>query len=154
MRYDLTAQWIQGIVAVAVAARIVVFRLHRHQPSLLGYLGWVSLASFLLSAFAPSSDTYFRLYQALMVLGWAIASLSVRETIGIMMHDYPGIRTACRWTLYGALAVSVAVSILIGAAFWRVPWIGSGWLYFFFAPERADIEGAPSPMQPDNHTPR
>jgi hypothetical protein len=41
----------------------------------------------------------------------------VREIFALIFKDYPGLQTAGRWSFYGALAISVAVSVVLAGTF-------------------------------------
>jgi hypothetical protein len=51
-------------------------------------------------------------------MNWLTASLAVYQMFSLIFRDFPGLRTAGRWALNGALAVSIVVS----AAIMRAPW--------------------------------
>ena len=49
-----------------------------------------------------------------------MAALSVREMFVLVFRDYPGLRTAGKWALYVAIAISVGAFLLV----LRSPWDG------------------------------
>ncbi len=136
MSFEIGAQYLQGATAAIAAARLMALGIGKRQPGLLFFLIDVSLGSFLLNAFSPESAAYFWVYLLAMPVAWIASIAAVREMISLSMAAYPGIRTACRWTMLGAVAVSIAVSLLVTAAFWRGGVAKHG-LYYIFIIERS-----------------
>ena len=136
MTFEIEAQYLQGAAAAFAASRLILLGLRQRQPGLLLFLVDVALSSFLLNVFPPASVQYFWIYIVAMPVFWAVSVGAVREMISLSMAAYPGIRTACRWTMFGAVFVSIAVSLLVTAAFWRGMSAKRG-LYYFFIVERS-----------------
>jgi hypothetical protein len=74
---------------------------------------------FALGSFPLKSSTYFWLYLASLGVNWVIDIFVVREMFALALGEYPGIRTAGRWAMYGATAVSVTASLAITTFFWN-----------------------------------
>jgi len=137
MSFEIQAQYLQGVGAAVAAVRLFAVRLGARQPGLLAFLVYVAVNSVLLSLFPPDSIEYFWVYVVSAPVGWVVSIWAVREIISLAMAAYPGIRTACRWTMYAAVAVSSFVSLLITAAFWRGSGSAQRGLYYLLITERS-----------------
>jgi hypothetical protein len=107
----------QAAAAAFAAARLLHFRLRTRFPFLFSYLVIQAIASAFFSATATNTRLYFWGYIALESIVWFVAAFAVREMFTLIFKDYPGLRTAGRWALYGALVLSIIGSLIIGAVF-------------------------------------
>lgn len=118
----MTHKFILGLEAAAFAFtawRLFARGLARRQTSLLAFLLFRSV-TMVATLFLPArSAVYFWSYMVFAPLDSLFSVVAVRETIGLVLDDYPGLRTVGRWTMYGAVAASLVSAVLIGAAFWR-----------------------------------
>jgi hypothetical protein len=96
-------------------------RLAPRQPALLAFLVFRTMVCAVLTAFAASSAAYFWIYVATVVGGWFFSAAAVREMFSLMLVAYPGLRSAGRWAMYGALITASLASLLLAAAFWGGP---------------------------------
>jgi hypothetical protein len=120
----------QAAAAAFAAARLLHFRLARRFPLLCVYLFVVALFSLFFSVIAEGSRAYFVGFLAADPLTMCAAGLAVFEMFALIFRNYPGLRTAGRWTLYTALSASVVISLGLG---WKLPRGGSRasvWLYY------------------------
>lgn len=101
------------------AGRLVVLGLTKRQPALLGVLCFRCLMAFMALVVPLSSAFYFWAYVVLTPLDGPASLLAVRESLGLVLHRYPGIRSLAQGTMYGAVAVALLASVIISAAFWR-----------------------------------
>jgi len=107
----------QAAAAAFAAARLLHFRLRHRYPILFSYLIVSTALSALFSFLSVKSHAYYWTYIVEQPVSWCIAALAVREMFALILKDYPGLQTAGRWSFYGALAISVAVSIVIARTF-------------------------------------
>jgi hypothetical protein len=103
----------QAAAAAFTAARLLHFRLRLRFPLLFSYLIFSAALSLVFSVLSIRTHAYYWTYIVSQPLGWCAAALAVREMFALIFRDYPGLQTAGRWSLYVALGVSVAVSLLI-----------------------------------------
>jgi len=54
---------------------------------------------------------------------------AVREAIGLVLEEYPGLRTVGRWTMWGAVAVSTLASVVVVGTYWRGPVVRTNLYY-------------------------
>ncbi len=87
--------------------------LGRRFSALISYLLIASLRAAILSLITEQSKTYLWVYLAVSPVICCVAALAVREMFTLVFRDYPGLRTAGRWALNAALAVSVIASLMI-----------------------------------------
>lgn len=110
----------EAAAAAFAAARLLHLRLWRRFPFLYSYLVVESLYEAVLSVLADGSKAYFWVYLVASPVIGCVAALAVREMFALIFRDYPGLRTAGRWALYGALTLPVGISL----ALVRAPWPG------------------------------
>jgi hypothetical protein len=103
----------QAAAAAFAAARLLHFRLRRRYPLLFSYLIVSAIVYAVFSVLSVKSRAYYWAYILSQPISWCVAALAVREMFALIFKDYPGLRTAGRWSFYGALAISVAVSIVL-----------------------------------------
>jgi hypothetical protein len=103
----------QAAAAAFAAARLLHFRLRSRYPILFSYLIVSTIIYSLFSVLSVKSHAYYWTYIVSQPVSWCVAALAVREMFALIFRDYPGLQTAGRWSFYGALAVSVAVSIVL-----------------------------------------
>lgn len=101
------------------AGRLVVRGLPKRQPALLVFLllrFFLTLSSVALSNRSP---LYFWAYVVLTPFDGLVSILAVRESLGLVLYQYPGLRSFGRWTMYGAVTVSLLISLPVTLAYWR-----------------------------------
>lgn len=111
----LTILWGLSIVANGVAAwRLYQLHLHRVYRFFFAYLTFAAARSLTLFALPSgvSGNTYAIIYFLTAPILWLFYALVVLELYSLVLRNYAGIHSLGRWTLYGALFFSVAVSIL------------------------------------------
>ncbi|MCU1326556.1 MAG: hypothetical protein JWN34_1926 [Bryobacterales bacterium] len=109
----------QAAAYAYTAWRLFARGLGGRQSGLFGFLLF-RCAFMLSSALLPErSHLYFWTYVILMPLDCVVSVVAVREAIGLVLDDYPGLRSVGRITMYGAVVVSTLSAVLIAAAFWR-----------------------------------
>lgn len=108
----------QAAAAAFAAARLLQFRLIGRFAYLFSYLIATALFAAGLSVLDRRSPAYYWTYLASGPTIWATASLAVYQMFALVFRDYPGLKTAGRWALNGALALSIITSVVI----LRMPW--------------------------------
>ncbi len=103
----------QAAAAAFAAARLLHFRLRSRYPILFSYLIVSTILSSLFSVLSVKSQAYYWAYIVSQPVSWCAAALAVREMFALIFRDYPGLKTAGRWSFYAALAISVVVSIVL-----------------------------------------
>lgn len=127
----------QAAAAAFAAARLLHFGLRRQFVFLYSYLIVVASICLVLSILPHTSKAYFRVYIAAEPLAWCAAALAVFEMFALIFRDYPGLRTAGRWTLNAALGLSVAASLLIIQAPWPGESSNTHWLFYELVLDRS-----------------
>jgi hypothetical protein len=107
----------EAAAAAFAAARLLHFRLRSRYPILFSYLIVSTILSSVFSILSVKSHAYYWAYIVAQPVTWCIAALAVREMFSLIFKDYPGLQTAGRWSFYGALAMSVAISIVVARTF-------------------------------------
>jgi len=111
----LTILWGLSIVANGIVAwRLYQLDLHRVYRFFFAYLAFAaarSLTLFVLPS-GVGGNTYAIIYFLTAPVLWLFYALVVLELYSLVLKNYAGIHSLGRWTLYGALVFSVAVSIL------------------------------------------
>ena len=109
----LSLLWGFTIVANATAAlRLYLLDLHRVYRFFFAYLVLTTVRSLVLRPFDIRENTYALIYLVTLPILWVFYILIVLELYSLVLQNYSGIYSLGRWTLYGALFFSVAVSIL------------------------------------------
>ena len=109
----LSLLWGFTIVANATAAlRLYQLDLNRVYRFFFIYLVITTARSLLLLPFNVRENTYGLIYLATLPILWVFYILIVLELYSLVLQNYAGIYSLGRWTLYGALFFSVAVSVL------------------------------------------
>jgi hypothetical protein len=103
----------QAAAAAFAGARLLHFHLRRRFPFLLSYLLVIALVDLVLSILPLKSKAYYYSFIAASPLAWCAAAMAVFEMFVLIFRDYPGLRTAGRWALNVALALSLIVSFSI-----------------------------------------
>lgn len=106
--------------AYAFAAwRLLALGLMKRQPGLALFLLFGCLSQVTASAAQKHSALYFWTYIGLTLIDNVISVIAVRESLALVLDDYPGIRSVSRWTMYGAVIAALVSSLAIDAAYWR-----------------------------------
>lgn len=109
----LSLLWGFTIVANATAAlRLYQLDLNRVYRFFFIYLVITTARSLLLLPFNVRENTYGLIYLATLPILWVFYILIVLELYSLVLQNYAGIYSLGRWTLYGALFFSIAVSVL------------------------------------------
>ena len=119
MHIESLAEFFEAAAASVVVARLLLLGLAKRQPALLTFLVSTTLVFLALGSFAQTSAAYFWTYMVSLVINWLVSLYVVREMFALALVDYPGIRTAGRWAMYVATAVSIAVSLAVTTFFWN-----------------------------------
>ena len=115
----LSLLWGFSIVANAVAAlRLYQLDLNRVYRFFFAYLVFALFRSLVLLPFNTRGATYAVMYFASAPMMWVFYILVVLELYSLVLQNYSGIYSLGRWTLYGALLFSVAVSLLTLIPVW------------------------------------
>jgi hypothetical protein len=109
----LSALWLFSIAANIIAAlRLLQMGLHRRYPVFFLYLLFQFGHDLYLYFQGTQSRQYFYIYLYTEPVLWILYILVVRELYSLILKDYPGIYSATRWTMYGAVIVSIGISFL------------------------------------------
>lgn len=129
----------QSIAAAVIVARLIRLGISGRFPALVAYLSFLAVVNMASAALAATSAAYFWLYLGYTIGNCGLGILAVRELFALTFADYPGIRTGGRWSMYAAIAVSTAVSLLFTGFFWGAGAAGRArsHLYYFEISERA-----------------
>ncbi len=128
----LSLLWGFSIVANATAAlRLYQLDLNRVYRFFFLYLVITTARSLVLLPFSLGGNMYALIYLATLPILWVFYILIVLELYSLVLQNYSGIYSLGRWTLYGALLFSIAVSVLTLIPTWgseksMVAWI-SAW---------------------------
>jgi len=133
------AELFQSAAAMVAAVRLLTLGLARRQNSLVSFLFVTALALLVLSFLAPASQEYFRVFLVSTVLFWLVSFQSVKEMFALSMIEYPGIRTAARWTLYVSLGTSFLVSAALTLSHWQRGPHGAVNLYYIQVADRVIV---------------
>lgn len=94
------------------AIRLYQNKLYRQYPALLTYLIFRVLDGTVPLFFPSSSKAYFVIYVSTQPLIWMFYILMVREVYALALASHRGVQTLGRWAMYGAVTVSVGLSLL------------------------------------------
>src|ERR1700712_1693286 len=108
----------QAAAAGSPAARLLRLRLATRQAAVLFFLLVTAIGCAGLSFFPLNSSAYFWAYLLSQGVSDVVAIAVVRELFSTIVAGYPGIQTAARWVLNGAIAVSVTASLIIIIPMW------------------------------------
>ena len=103
----------QAATAAIAAARLLSLRLTKRQPLLLTFFIATAVGNIGLGFLPLKSDAYFWAYLICQSISDLLAIGVVRELFSTISIDYPGIQTAARWVLNGAIAVSALASLIV-----------------------------------------
>jgi hypothetical protein len=111
----LTALWGLSIIANACTAwRLRQLGLHTVYRFFFVYLIFAATRSvtLFLLPFSLGSSTYAIVYLVTAPVLWIFYVLVVLELYSLVLRNYAGIQSLGKWTLYGALFFSIAISVL------------------------------------------
>jgi|SRR5579871_893375 len=111
----MTLLWGVSIMANAVVAwRLYQLDLHRIYRVFFAYLAFAAARSVTLFVLPSGlrSSTYAIIYFLTAPILWLFYITVVLELYSLVLRNYAGIHSLGRWTLYGALFFSVAISVL------------------------------------------
>jgi hypothetical protein len=131
------AEYLEAIAASVAAARLLRLSLAKKQPALLTFLLSTAVFYVALASFPQASAAYFWVYLVSLVLSWVVSIYVVREMFELALVDYPGIRTAGRWTMYGATGISVIVSLAVSVLFGKGGYRGHSGLFYLESVNRS-----------------
>jgi hypothetical protein len=124
--------WLLTIASTALLAfRLYRSGLFRTYRWFFGYLCFRVVRSLLLLEFRPHSTAYGVLWALTEPLLWLLYVLITLELCGLILDRYPGIASASRWLIMGALGLSVFLSMLTLAADLSAPDTGYRILVYF-----------------------
>jgi hypothetical protein len=103
----------QAAAAAIAAARLLSLRLAKRQPLLLAFFAATAVCNFGLGFVPIKSGAYFYGYLICQSILDLLAIGVVRELFSTISADYPGIQTAAKWVLNGAIAVSAIASLIV-----------------------------------------
>ena len=130
---------IQASTAAVASVRLSKLGLGKLFPALLAFLVSLALMNLGLGLMDDRSGIYFWTYLALEPLNCIIGVFVVRELFAHTFRDYPGLRSASRWVMYGGIALSLAISLLVTGFFWQGTTLGRehSHLFYFEVSDRA-----------------
>jgi hypothetical protein len=105
--------------AAAITAALLFSRgLAKRQPALLAFSIITATGVIAFSVFPLYSSSYFWTCLISRGISDVIAIAAIRELFSTILAGYPGIQTAARWVLNGALAVSAIASLNVIIPVW------------------------------------
>jgi hypothetical protein len=128
---------LQAITAVIAAGRVLRLGLAKQQSSVLAFLSVTAIGLFVLSFFGLASEYYYWGYYVVQTAIDLSAVFVVRQLFSSAVKDYPGIGTAGRWMIYGAVSVSAITSLTLTAALWGTGPNGKGHLFYMLILHRS-----------------
>lgn len=129
---------IAGLVGSALAAiRLVVNGLYRRYWALCAYLVFRAASGTIPFFLKNTSPAYLYVYVGVQPVIWMFYVLMVREVYGLALASHRGLQSLGRWAMYGAVTVSVTVSLLsiLARITPKTPQI-SRWIGYIFAVDR------------------
>jgi hypothetical protein len=133
------AELFQSAAALVAAIRILTVGLARRQYGLVSFLWLTSVSLLMLSFLPPTSQNYFRVFLVFTVLIWVASFQAVRDMFSLSLSEYPGIRTAARWTLYLSLGTAFLVSAALTFSDWQRGPHGALNLYYVQVADRVIV---------------
>jgi hypothetical protein len=100
-----------AIFAALTAVRLYRSGLHRRYPFLFAYLLFQVAYSIPPAAMDLRSRAYFWQWLITLPINWIFEILVVRELCGLVLEPYRGLCTLGRWSMYGSVALSSAISL-------------------------------------------
>jgi hypothetical protein len=131
------AEYLEAIAASVAAAQLLRLSLAKKQPALLTFLLSTAVFYVALASFPQASMAYFWVYLVSLILSWVVSVYVVREMFELALVNYPGIRTAGRWTMYAATGISVVVSLAITVFFGKGGYHGHSGLFYLESVNRS-----------------
>ena len=104
---------LQAAAAAFAVARLLQLHLTSRFVYLAAYLTANVVFDLSLSTLSRHSHAYFWTYVVAGPTNWITASLAVYQMFSLIFRDFPGLRTAGRWALNGAMAIALIVSTVI-----------------------------------------
>jgi hypothetical protein len=104
---------LQAAAAAFAAARLLQLRLTSRFVFLFSYLAANVVFDLSLSTLPRNSHEYFWTFVVAAPTNWITASFAVYQMFSLIFCDFPGLRTAGRWALNCALAISIIVAAVI-----------------------------------------
>jgi hypothetical protein len=99
------------ICALLTAVRMFRSGLRRRYPCLFTYLVFLVPFSFCPAVMDRRSVAYFWFWVCTDPVEWLFEVLVVRELCGLVLERYQGLRSLGRWTIYGGIGLSIAISL-------------------------------------------
>lgn len=109
---------LQAAAAAFAAARLLQLHLFKRFAYLFAYLATTAFFDLGLSVLDRHFHEYYWTYLVADPVVWLTASFAVFQMFSLVFLDYPGLKTAGRWALNGALALS----LIAAAVILRTPW--------------------------------
>jgi hypothetical protein len=104
-------QFIESAAAVGALARLTQLKLAGRFPALFGWLAILAATDFSFGLLPQRSALYFWIYVCSQPAANVLSILAVRELLGIVFVDYPGIRSIGRWFTYIGVALASTASL-------------------------------------------
>lgn len=94
-------------------------KLARTYSAFVAYLIFIAVRGGLTWPLDMKSQAYITIWKLTQPLVWVLYTLIVLELCSLIFKEYPGIQVLGRRAVYGSLAVSALVSLMILAPTWR-----------------------------------
>ncbi len=104
-------QWFSLGAILALITRLGWERLHRIYPCFFAYLVFEAARSLAVLPLPTSRTLYGTIYMVTEPIIWVLYFMIVRELYGLVLKDRPGLATAGRYTLTGAIIAATAIAV-------------------------------------------
>jgi hypothetical protein len=136
-----SAELSQTVAATVAVARLVYLNLAKQFPAIVAYLIFLAGINLNFGLLDPVSNLYFWTYIVLEPFKCVLSILAVRELLALVFVNYPGIRTAGRWSMYAGIAVASGISLAATGFFWSGTATGRAHshVYYFEVAQRSIV---------------
>lgn len=109
----------QAVAAAVAFTRLVFLKFATRFPALLAYLAFLAVINLGFGLVPHRSAVYFWAYLILEPVKCILSIIAVQELFSLEFRNYPGIRSASLWVMYGAIAASLMISAVLTEIFWK-----------------------------------
>src|SRR5579864_163769 len=107
------------LLCVVLSARLFFLKLGFTYPFFLSYLVFSTLRAVVTWPLDIHSNLYISIWRWTQPVTWVFYTLVILELCSLIFKEYQGIQLLGRRAIYGSLAASVLVSLIILAPTWR-----------------------------------
>ena len=125
-------EFLESAAATSAVGRLIYLGLGRQFPALMAYLLFLAVSNFVYGILDWTSALYFWTYLFLVPLECILSVVAVRELFALVFNNYLGIRTVGRWSMYAAIVVATAASVVLTRLSWSRGALGRSFSHFFY----------------------